>query len=299
MQHLLADYRAYLHGLNRAQKTVTASIHHLGFFFKFLEDRHIPGVEKVGWMDIEAYMANLVGQNRYSPFTLETKFYSLKRFYRFLARTGRLSRNPCLGLMPPKVPSRLPRDVLSKSEMEELLHRPDPHKDVGIRDRAILETFYSTGLRLRELCRLNVVDVDTGRGILTVRQGKGDKDRLVPVGTTACLWVKYYVQTVRIKHVTEESGDRLFLGQQGKPINLLVIERRVRAYARQSGITKRVTPHVLRHTCATHLVAEGADIFQVQTLLGHRRLDTSQKYVRVFDADIKEMHAKFHPRGGQ
>jgi integrase/recombinase XerD len=191
----------------------------------------------------------------------------------------------------------LPRNILTLTEIETLLNAPDTATAAGLRDRAILETFYSTGLRLAELCALTVHDIDLRGGYVRVHRGKGGKDRVVPLGKTAAAYLKEYLEEVRAKWARNQREERaLFLGEHWKrPLNKQLVSRLVREYARAAGIVKRVTAHALRHTCATHLVAGGADLVYAQRLLGHRDLTTTQVYVRVAGRDVKETQAATHP----
>jgi integrase/recombinase XerD len=209
-------------------------------------------------------------------------------------------------MLLPKVEKRLPRNVLTLEEARALLNAPNTQTKIGIRDKAILETFYSTGIRLEEMARLSVHDVDHRNGFVRVNKGKFAKDRVVPLGRKACDYVREYLDKVRLEWVRaavsaghERAVDERALWLSYKrphtPLKSQILEVMVKKYARLAGIQKKVTPHVWRHTCATHMVADGANVVYVQRLLGHRSLRTTQIYARTTIAEIKATHARAHP----
>ena len=160
-----------------------------------------------------------------------------------------------------------------------------------------METFYSAGLRLSELCNLKLDDADTQKGFIKINAGKGNKDRTVPIGHTACLWIRAYRDLVRCDQVKEASTDYLFLGiKEGHPINPLIVGAMIRGYAKQAGITKNVSAHTLRHTCASHLLKNGMGLLDIQELLGHTLISTTQKYTQITIKELIEAHKKYHPR---
>jgi integrase/recombinase XerD len=192
---------------------------------------------------------------------------------------------------------RLPKAVLSVRQMRQLLSSPDTETMLGIRDRALMETLYSTGIRVGELEQVFVPDVDFTAQTLHIRHGKGRRERMVPLGETATLWVKRYLNEARPKLAKGKEYERaLFLVQRGRPLMQTQIREILRMYQRRCCLKKSVTPHMLRHACATHLLKAGADIRLIQELLGHARLDTTTIYTRVVPVDLKAMHSRFHPR---
>jgi len=226
------------------------------------------------------------------------RLIALRRFFEHLEKTDAILVNPTVGLKLPTLPSRLPKTVLTPGEARALLDAPDTQTKKGIRDKAILETFYSTGIRAGEMARLTVFDVDYKNGFVRVTKGKGAKDRVVPLGKKACDYVREYLQKVRSEWSKETRDERLLWLCAIVPHRAMkqeAIQVTVHAYARAAGITRNVRPHVLRHTCATHLVANGANLAYVQRLLGHRSLETTQRYARVAVPEVKATFAK-HPR---
>lgn len=295
---MLNAFREHLKVLKRSPATLAGYTEGLKRFFAFLDQQGIGDLRAVRRADIQAYQAALVASGRYATNTIHVRLRSVRRFYEYLDRTGKILINPALGFPLPKLENRLPRTVLTLGEMRRLLNAPDTSTLSGIRDKAMLEVFYSTAIRLSELCALTVYDADLNGGFLRVHSGKGAKDRVVPMGCKATKYVKEYVRHVRGLFTRNRRDERaLFVGKQwGTPINPQIVGRLVRDYARKAGLKKRVTPHVFRHTCATHLVADGADVVHVQRLLGHACISTTQIYTRVAEREVKQTHRKTHPR---
>lgn len=288
----LQPFTDYLRALKQSPATIAAYTQHMQQFFIWLDSRDPRGVRRD---DVLRYQAWLLDQN-YRPQTAHVKLRALRRFYDFQEKTGKVLINPTEGVPWPSLGDRLPRNVLTRSEVKRLLDTPDTSTPVGVRDKAMLELFYSTGIRRAELCSLTIYDVDIRSGFLRV-QGKGSKERVVPMGHMATEYMKEYLKHVRGRLTKKQRDERaLFVGERwGRPLNKLILGRLVRHYGRTAGFKKNLTPHVLRHTCATHMLAGGADIVHVQRLLGHADITTTQIYVRVAQRDVKKMHDKCHP----
>jgi integrase/recombinase XerD len=233
------------------------------------------------------------------PFTVGTQNNNLKvakLFFRFLKEEDYLTQDPGRDVPYAKTPKRLPRSILTRKEVSKLLRTPDTHSLMGYRDRAMLEVFYSTGLRNSELSALKVEDVDTVEGFVRVNLGKGGKDRVVPMGRIACRYVENYVKAVR-PHLARDLANRwLFLSLRGNQMSRHVIAQTVRRCAKKAKLGKTVTAHTLRHTCATQMMRNKANLRHIQELLGHACLTTTQIYTSVTIADLKEAHQKYHPR---
>ncbi len=197
----------------------------------------------------------------------------------------------------PKKEKTLPKAVLSVKEVQKILDGPNLGALTGIRDRTVLELFYSTGIRLNELCSLTVYDADLQGGMLRINQGKGRKDRVVPMGKHAVRFLREYITKVR-PHCTKKNRQvrSLIVDRYGKSISNQVVSILVRTYARDAKLKKKVTAHTFRHTFATELVKNGADIVAVQKMLGHVCLATTQEYIRSLGLDLKKAHTKSHPR---
>jgi integrase/recombinase XerD len=220
---------------------------------------------------------------------------ALRRFGQWLLRTQRLATNPAAALVLPRRPRRLPRLVLGASEMERVLALPDIGTPLGLRDRAILETLYSTGVRRRELLTLRVADLDLAQGLVTVRLGKGGRDRVVPIGARAAYWVGRYQNAVRPAFAARHGSAVLFLSQRGRALRENRLSEMVQRYIGRATDGKRGSCHVFRHSMATLLLDGGADLRVVQEILGHAHLTSTALYTHVAIGRIKAVHAAVHP----
>jgi integrase/recombinase XerD len=297
---LEAHRRAFLESLrvrSYARGTLLSHGDALTVFFAFLTRTGIDDVRSVTRDTIRDYQTWLTAQP-WTPWTRIVRLQGLKRFFEHLETTDTILVNPCLGLTLPRVARRLPRVVLSREEARRILDAPDTQTPVGIRDRAMLEMFYSTGIRRAEMVQLTIHDVDIKNGFVRVNKGKGGKDRVVPMGEKAAAYVAEYLRHVRSEWSKKNREERaLWLSsQQNHPqMSLPTMAVLVRKYGRQAGLG-HISPHVWRHTCATHLVSNGANLAYVQRLLGHRSLRTTQVYIRVAVPELKATHRKAHPR---
>jgi integrase/recombinase XerD len=218
----------------------------------------------------------------------------LKAFFKWLVRENHILANPASELILPRRPRQLPKTLLSVQEIEHVLNQPDVNELTGIRDRAVLETFYSTGIRRMELVHLTLYDLDLAHGTLMIRLGKGGKDRLIPVGERACAWLARYLDEVRPRLAPHVDERTLFLTDYGEPFEKNRVGDLVKRYMRHAGIS-RGSCHAFRHACATHMLENGADIRFIQVLLGHSELSTTQIYTQVSIQKLKEIHAATHP----
>jgi integrase/recombinase XerD len=219
---------------------------------------------------------------------------TLRSFFRYLSQENYVLYNPTADMVLPKVRKGLPRHVLTASEVETILGLPDIHDGYGLRDRAILETFYSTGIRLKELIGLKLSDVEYERGVLWVL-GKGSVERVVPVGDRALQWIEKYSREVRVELALPQSGDILFLNRLGAALGDAHLSRLVHRYVKQANIGKSGSCHLFRHTAATLMLENGADIRYIQMLLGHRSLHTTEIYTQVSIKALKRVHEETHP----
>ena len=231
----------------------------------------------------------------YAPSTQHARVVIVKSFFAWLCRQDFLSANPAADLRLPKKPRRLPRDVLTPAEVETLLLRCDVTEPIGLRDRAILELFYATGMRRAELAGLSLSDLDTERETAFIKEGKGEKDRMLPIGERAALWIEKYKDESRPALVVAPDAGILFLSQRGQGFNLAALSRLVSNHVAQSGIDKKGACHLLRHACATHMLEGGAAVRYIQAMLGHARLDTTEIYTHVAIRALKAIHAATHP----
>lgn len=225
----------------------------------------------------------------------QTMLVAIRAFFKWLARNNYTLYNPASELELPKIEKRLPRTVLNKEEAEKVLRQPNIGLPTGIRDRAILELFYSTGIRRAELRNLNVYDIDFGKGTVIIRQGKGKRDRVIPVGDRALKWLKRYLEEVRPTLIKRQDPDTLFLTQRGTALRLFYVTEIVRECINKANIGKKGACHVFRHTMATLMLDGGADVRYVQEMLGHASIESTQIYTHVSIKKLKEVHTKTHP----
>ena len=189
----------------------------------------------------------------------------------------------------------MPEEALSIEQTELILSQPEINDPLGIRDRAILETFYSTGLRRSELVKLEVTDLNPERCTVRIRQGKGHKDRVIPIGQRALIWAERYLEDVRPQLLIDTGEKTLFLSSYGEAFNPDVLSRKITRYIKNADIGRKGSCHLFRHTCATHMLENGADIRYIQQLLGHEKLETTQIYTQVSIKQLQEVHARTHP----
>ena len=220
---------------------------------------------------------------------------SLKRFYRYSLRQGRIKADPTLKIDSPKLPRSLPKS-LTEEDVESLLAAPPVETALGLRDKAMLEMIYASGLRVSELVALKLVQVSQDMGVVRV-MGKGSKERLVPLGEEALAWIRRYLKEARPGLLRRRSSDDLFITARGASMTRQMFWHLLRRYALKAGLKKPISPHTLRHAFATHLLNHGADLRVVQLLLGHSDISTTQIYTHVARERLKQLHAKHHPRG--
>lgn len=219
----------------------------------------------------------------------------VKSFFRWLTREHYILFNPASELQLPKRQRRLPRAILSLAEVENLFSQIDTNEIYGIRDRAMVEVLYSTGIRRMEVVNLKLHNIDYGWGTVFICEGKGRKDRVVPIGERALAWVRKYQDDVRPQLLIGDDDYTLFLNQYGEKMSMGALSRRVRGYKLAAGIDKPGSCHLFRHSMATHMLENGADIRYIQELLGHAKLDTTQIYTQVSIKKLKSIHEATHP----
>jgi integrase/recombinase XerD len=245
--------------------------------------------------DLLDYLSGSVGKGA-RPRTTARLLSSLRRFYGYLVREEKIKTDPTALIDSPKLGRPLPKS-LSEEQVEKLLESPDVAKPLGLRDRAMLETLYATGLRVSELVGLTLSQVSLTQGVVRVI-GKGDKERLVPLGEEAISWISRYLAEGRSRLVKSRSTDALFTTARGGPMTRQAFWHNLKGHTRKAGIdAKKLSPHTLRHAFATHLLNHGADLRVVQMLLGHADLSTTQIYTHVAQARLKTLHEQHHPRG--
>jgi len=236
------------------------------------------------------YLATLREKGNKSR-TLNRKLSVVRMFYKFLYTEGKIDHNPVEGVSSPRLGRKIP-SFLSEKEVEALLEAPSVDEEYGSRDRAILEVVYGAGLRISELVNLNLTDLNLKGGWVKVL-GKGSKERIVPLGREACRWVRIYLRKRRIETTDKLS---LFCNRYGKRLSRQACWKITKKYSQKSGITKKISPHTLRHSFATHLLSRDADLRFVQELLGHTNISTTQIYTHITQERLKKVYKKYHPR---
>ena len=245
--------------------------------------------------DLQRHLAWQVSEKRARPRTTGRLVSALRRFFQFALREGLRGDDPTAALESPKVPRSLPKS-LSEAQVEALLGAPDEATAHGLRDRAMLETLYASGLRVSELVGLKVQQVSLDMGVVRVL-GKGAKERLTPLGEEAVAWIDRYQREARAALLAGRKSDALFVTARGGPMTRQGFWALVKRYAVVAGIRAAISPHTLRHAFATHLINHGADLRVVQMLLGHADISTTQIYTHVARERLKALHRKHHPRG--
>lgn len=302
MDAVLTRFFAHLRVKRYSVRTIDNYRGTLAHFADFLGSCGVRAIQEVTPRHLVSYQTQLLaaGGERGRPLTVNTQANvagQLKVFFRFLMQTHQLLANPAQELTLPRRTLRPPTDVLDLEAMRRLLQAPKVRTLRGLRDRAILELLYSTGIRATELANLDVPDIVIEEGELRVRCGKGAKDRVVPVGQAACLWVGRYLKDSRPRLSKHPGVGALFLNRRGRRLNRRALSRIVTACARKAGLTTRVTPHTIRHIFATHMLRGKASLRHLQEMLGHVRLSTTQIYTHVDISDLKREHRRCHPRG--
>jgi integrase/recombinase XerD len=276
-----------------SENTLTAYRNDLNGIAAWLagSQRRLLGAQRQDLLD---YLSVRVGEGA-RPRTTARLLSSLRRFYRYQIREGRLDEDPSARIDAPRIGRPLP-DSLSEEEVEALLAAPEITDTLGLRDRAMLELLYACGLRVSELVGVHADQVNLVQGVVKL-MGKGSKERLVPLGDEAADWLQRYLDDSRPAMAGEGAARELFITRRGKSMTRQAFWYRLRHYAVQSGIRKKLSPHTLRHAFATHLLNHGADLRVVQMLLGHSDLSTTQIYTHVARERLKDLHARHHPRG--
>lgn len=275
-----------------ANNTIYAYRRDIAKFAAFAQARRL-GTRDVRRGDIVDFLASLYRQ-RLDSRSVARHLVTIRHFFRFALTEGFIEEDPAANIESPKFRQSLP-EFLSLEEVERLLRQPDQTSAVGIRDRAMIELMYSTGLRVSELCGMRASDLQMDPGCLRC-VGKGNKERLVPVGRQALKSVQQYIERVRPKWLPETGSPYLFLNQQGRKVDRITFWKVLVKYGRQAGLRKSLTPHMLRHSFATHLLDRGADLRSVQMMLGHSDISTTQIYTHVVEERLKQVYKAHHPR---
>ncbi|MDX1555792.1 MAG: site-specific tyrosine recombinase XerD [Xanthomonadales bacterium] len=279
-------------GLSR--NTLSAYRYDLANLARYLEDHHACTLESAGRDQILAFLAGEVRDGR-SARSLSRYLSGFRQFYRWLLREGHISSDPTAMIESPKLGRGLPK-VVDEEGITRLLEAPDVETPLGQRDRAMLEMMYATGLRVSELVGLQLANLNINQGVVRVL-GKGGKERLVPLGEHALDWVRCYIRGGRIDLLKGKPSQAVFVTARGAGMTRQAFWHAIKRHAATAGIVQNLSPHVLRHSFATHLLNHGADLRVVQLLLGHSDLSTTQIYTHIAREGLKQLHRKHHPRG--
>jgi len=300
MARKIEAYLAHLQGRNYSENTLIRRWYELRHFLRWCDDRSIESPQDISRDVFERYQRHVYSlRNKYdkplSMPTREGRVLAVRVFFSWLVKSHQLLFNPAADVERPRGGVRLPKQVLSLNEVEEVLNQVNMSFPFALRDRAMLEMFYSTGIRRMELCNLRMQDIDLNRGWLMIAQGKGNKDRVVPIGERALAWLEKYLNELRPQLMVNPHEEYVFLSKQGKqmrPQQLTVIGHRC---VIKAGLNKSGSCHIFRHTMATLMLEGGADIRYIQEILGHQKLETTQLYTKVSIGKLKDIHNRTHP----
>ncbi|MGB1800771.1 MAG: site-specific tyrosine recombinase XerD [Gammaproteobacteria bacterium] len=274
-----------------SDNTLSAYRSDLYKFASWLHSRKVDVINAAA-TDVLAYLASVENA---STRTVARRLSSLRRLYEYLLRENRIKQNPVSNIDAPRLGRSLPKS-LTEDEVEALLNAPDVEEVLGIRDKCMLEVLYATGLRVSELVGLTVQQINLRQGVIRVT-GKGNKERLVPLGEEATQWLEQYIASSRNDILNNTMSDALFPSKRARAMTRQTFWHMIKRYAVIAGINKDLSPHVLRHAFATHLINHGADLRVVQMLLGHSDISTTQIYTHVARERLKDLHSEHHPRG--
>ena len=288
------DYLHYLkveRGLS--ENTINSYGIDLKLFLEYLRENEIPSFKQVNKEVIVNYMQSEKNNNKANSSILRS-VSSLRKFFQYLAQEKIIEKDPMLLIDTPKKKQHLPQ-VLTKEEVEKLLRSPNTGQVLGLRDRVMLELMYATGLRISEIINLKLEDLHLTMGTLQTL-GKGHKERIVPVGDEAIKWVNRYLEEARPKLLKQKRSNYLFLNFHGNNLTRQGVWKNLKAEVRKAGIQKNITPHTLRHSFATHILENGADLRIVQKLLGHADISTTQIYTHLSNKQLADIYNRAHPR---
>lgn len=291
----IAEFKRHLKAAGYAAATIASYSHGLALFGAYLQTRDIDDLRRVTARIIEAYQGQVMAQ----PIAAESKALKIrpvKRLFEWLVQSHKLLIDPCEGIVETCRKRAKIGTVLSVAQVRKLLEQPNLSLRIHLRDRAIMELLYSTAMRLNELLCLTVYDVDLKDSVLFIRKAKGRRQRVAPLGKAAAGYLKEYLEKIRPHYARKNPRQRsLFLNVYGLPVTRSCIQTFIRKYGIQAGIEKKASPHTLRRSCATHMLAAGADMRYIQQLLGHRHIKTTQLYTKIMPADVKQVHNQSHP----
>lgn len=291
----------HLQACGRTERTIGGYVSELRQFLAFLAQRGVDEPHQLGRQDVEAYQVSLLHRRKSNgdPLKLASRHSKMAValvFLRFLHRSQAVLIDPGRSIKQPALPRKLLPQLPSTEEVVKLLEAPDTATPLGLRDRAVMETLYSSALRNTELRNLKLEDVDLARLEVRILLGKGQKPRVVPLGEPAASWIEEYLDKARAYFVRDHEHRLLFATSQGRRLRVETLGRIVTRYGQAAGLPMKVTPHILRHCCATHMLGHGAELRYLQELLGHASPATTQIYTQVDLAELRSVHQRCHPR---
>lgn len=293
MERAVNEFANYLkNDKHSSENTVLSYIRDLKGFSNFMRKCGVDNANKVNYTNIMAYIYELQSQKKAGS-TISRNIASIRSFYNFLIKRGELSDNPAANLELPKTEKKMP-GVLTLDKVECLLEQPQGIDPKGIRDKAMLELLYATGIRVSELINLKVSDVNLP--LEYIRCGTDRKKRIIPIGNQAKMALKKYMERGRNGLTLAEEEEMLFVNCNGKPMTRQGLWKIIKSYAKKAGIDEDITPHMLRHSFAAHLIENGADLKSVQEMLGHSDISTTQIYIKLTNQKLKNVYSKAHPR---
>lgn len=297
------EFLEYLKAKGYRQGTIVYTEIYLDNFFSYLKEKEIYQTNNITPTIIEDYKRytfNLKSKRTKKNLTLRVVFTRLnvvKKYFYFLNQQKYILIDPAKKLSLPKLPNYLPKNILNEQEIKLFLEKPNIKTKVGLRNRAILELFYSTGIRRQELINLNIYDIDEQKRTIRINKGKNQKDRVVPIGKIASIYLEKYLRTVRNKNTKSKIDKALFITIGANRLKPQTLNYTIKKYTKKICREKKVSCHTLRHSCATHMLRGGASLRAIQKMLGHSSLTSTQIYTKISPIDLKEAHRKYHPRG--
>lgn len=300
MEQYINKYFVWMEVTNYSPETIIGRKLILKKFRTWCEDRGIKTPSEVSRPVIESYQKHLhyfIGRTgeRISVSTQQRRLTAVRMFFNWLSKSKHIPLNPTSDLDLPRSEYILPKAILSISEVEQILNSVNLEDPMGVRDRSILETLYSTGMRRTELCNLKMDSIDFDKGLVMIRQGKYNKDRLIPIGKRAILWIDKYIWETRKVVAPDPDPGILFLTKKGSPLGPKRLSRLTSEHIEKSGIKKEGACHIFRHTMATLMLENGADTRFIQQMLGHASLESTQIYTRIAVGKLKDVHTLTHP----
>lgn len=294
MEKEVQEFISYLHNVKKTSNNTELSYKRdLAKVCHFMDQRGIGSVASVKAEDLKDYIKDLESQN-FAAATVSRNIASIKAFFQYMLGQGKISTDVSLDLKAPKIEKKVP-EILSMDEVAALLEQADGDSPKEIRDKAMLELLYATGIRVTELITLKIADVNLSMSFIMCKDAH--KERMIPFGNKAKAALARYMDGTRDVMVEDKSSDVLFANCSGKPMSRQGFWKLIKFYAKKAGITADITPHTLRHSFAAHLVENGADLKSVQEMLGHSDISTTQIYANMNHSRIREVYAKAHPRG--